>query len=128
MSEMDLLREIQVAMSGFGCRLLRNNNGVAMNSQGRPVRFGLGVGSSDLIGWTPVVITPQMVGKTLAVFTAAEVKASRGKLTDDQANFLAAVDAAGGIAVMAKTIESVIRGVKKKRGLPLEDLDVGSKA
>ena len=53
------------------------------------VRYGLGnvskelnkeLKSSDLVGWTSVVITPAMVGKTVAVFTAIEVKPETFKI------------------------------------------------
>lgn len=67
----------------YGCVLLRNNSGALTDKTGRTVRYGLGavskkhderIKSSDEIGFTRVVITPQMVGKTVAIFTAVEVK------------------------------------------------------
>lgn len=54
-----------------------------MNPNGQPIRFGLAndskalgdvLKSGDLIGWRPVVITPDMVGKTLAQFVSVENK------------------------------------------------------
>lgn len=60
-------------------------------------------GSSDLIGWTPVVITPDMIGKTVAVFTAIEVKVDAKKASGNQADFIKAVAAAGGIAGVARS-------------------------
>ena len=66
--------------------LWRNNVGVATDPvTGRPVRFGLAnespqmnrlTKSSDFIGIQRVVITPDMVGKTVGVFVARETKAS----------------------------------------------------
>lgn len=44
-------------------------------------------------------------------FLAIELKAPRGYLSDDQKAFLAAVEAQGGIAFMAKSVEDVIRGL-----------------
>lgn len=64
----------------------------------RPLHAGLCVGSSDLIGWTSVEITPDMVGTTVAVFTAIEVKTGNTPATDAQVNFIDQVNAAGGIA------------------------------
>lgn len=102
--------------SAWGVRLFRNNSGVLMNDVGIPVRFGLGNESSktnkdlktgDYIGWTPVTITPEMVGKTLPVFTNMEVKASGFKTRETynknsrehgQNNFNQIVVRAGGIA------------------------------
>lgn len=61
-----------------GSRLWRNNVGCAWvpTARGlRRLRFGLAPGSSDVIGITPVLITAEMVGTTVGVFTAIEVKA-----------------------------------------------------
>ena len=76
-------QEVRLRASDWKSRIYRNNSGVLMNEVGVPVRFGLGNESkkineqfktSDFIGWTPVVVTSDMVGKTLAVFTAIEAK------------------------------------------------------
>ena len=80
---------VRLRASVFGSRLFRNNSGVLINEVGVPVRFGLGneskklnkeFKSSDYIGFTPVTITPDMVGKQVAVFTAIEVKAAGFKI------------------------------------------------
>ncbi|AWY02833.1 hypothetical protein [Alteromonas phage JH01] len=75
--------DVELAAPSCNCRLLRNNSGALKDSEGRTVRFGLGniskrvndqSKSSDLIGITEVVITPEMVGKKVGIFTAIEVK------------------------------------------------------
>lgn len=72
--------------------------------------YGLCVGSSDLIGYTPVVITQEMVGRCLAVFTAVECKRERGGgLSPEQRNFLEKVLAAGGIAITARSPEDAVQ-------------------
>jgi hypothetical protein len=59
-------------------------------------------GACDLPGWTSVEITPDMVGRTVAVFTSIEVKRSKGgMISDDQKNWCAQVQDAGGIAGFA---------------------------
>lgn len=103
MKETDLLRHIQVAASKTGARLLRNNVGMLKDENGTYVRYGLGTGSSDLIGWTPVKVTPEMVGLTIAVFTAIEGKVGYAKTTTEQDQFIAAVLQAGGIAGVARS-------------------------
>ena len=64
-------------------QIWRNNVGACTDNTGRQIRYGLGndsaqlnaaVKSSDLIGITPTLITPDMVGYWLVVFTAYEVK------------------------------------------------------
>lgn len=71
-------------------------------TNGEPVK-----GTSDLIGWTSVVITPAMVGCRVAVYTAIETKKSTGgRTSDDQANFIGQVQKAGGIAGVANSPEA----------------------
>ncbi len=63
------------------------------------------VGASDLNGWTPVVITPDMVGHTVAVFTAIETKASSGgKKRDGQVTYIDRATADGAIAGFANSL------------------------
>lgn len=101
--EVDLMRRIQVLASKSGARLLRNNTGALRNDRGEWVKYGLGTGSSDLIGWTPVVVTPEMIGEAVAIFTAIECKTGYLKTTPEQDQFISAVLQAGGIAGVART-------------------------
>ena len=77
-------QEVRNRASDWKARLFRNNSGVLMNDVGVPVRFGLGNESQkmnkqfktgDFVGWFPVTITPDMVGKEIAVFANIEAKA-----------------------------------------------------
>jgi hypothetical protein len=105
MSEAATLADIRLALGRVpDLRLFRNNTGSLKDHTGRVVSFGLFKGSSDLIGWRVVTVTPDMVGRRLAVFAAIEVKAPGGRhpVTDDQRRFLDAVAAAGGIAGVAR--------------------------
>ena len=85
--------------------LFRNNVGVAIYEDGRRVRYGLCVGSSDLIGWKTIEITPDMVGEKVAVFTALETKSKKGKAQEKQKNFIRAVLESGGLAGIARTVD-----------------------
>ena len=76
-------QEIRLEAPRLGQRLWRNNNGACKDVNGRSIRYGLAndsakvnksVKSSDLIGITPLMITPAMVGRTVGVFTTVEVK------------------------------------------------------
>lgn len=74
MSEAALMRQIQVACTDPRTRIWRNNSGALKDSRGQFVKYGLAPGSSDLIGIRMVTVTPEMVGRTLGVFCALEVK------------------------------------------------------
>ena len=80
----------------------------------RPLHAGLCKGSSDLIGWTMVEVTPEMVGQRLAVFTAIECKSERGRATDEQLNFVEQVRKAGGFAGIARTPVEAVSIVTQK--------------
>lgn len=103
-------------------RLFRNNRGVFWAGKviaktgttvtlehPRRVECGLVNGSSDLIGFTTIVVTPEMVGTRIAVFTAGECKDGAGRLSDDQKRFIENVVAAGGRAAEIRSVEDALR-------------------
>lgn len=109
MTETSLVRRLLLHAGLFGARAFRNQVGryrlarpecVRCQREGRVLASGLCVGSSDVIGWTTVAITPAMVGREIAVFTALECKVGRNTTTTEQGAFLAAVKAQGGIAAV----------------------------
>jgi hypothetical protein len=103
-SEQTIQQHIRLACSIGTCRLFRNNTGTLRDINGRPVSFGLCKGSADLIGWRSVIITPEMVGQQVAIFTSIEVKAATGRMRPEQQQWLQAVAAAGGIAGVARSV------------------------
>jgi len=103
-SEQTIQQHIRIACSIGTCRLFRNNTGTLRDINGRPVTFGLCKGSADLIGCRSVTITPEMVGQQVAVFTSIEVKSSSGRVKPEQQQWLNAVQAAGGIAGVARSV------------------------
>lgn len=112
-SETGIMRRAMLALSDIGCLIFRNQVGKYKLADGRWLSSGLCVGSSDLIGLTPLTVTEDMVGKTVAVFTAVEIKTDRGRLEDSQSNFLAAIIAVGGIGVVAKSPDDAVSAVSK---------------
>lgn len=72
----------------------------------RPFSTGLPAGFSDVFGMVPTVITPDMVGQTVAVFTALECKSSKGRARDAQERFVRAVKLAGGRAGFTRDVAS----------------------
>lgn len=137
-TEKTTLREVWLAL-GPVARLFRINtgrawvsgagparmlpDGTAVVPAARPVALGLSfpngdpvVGTPDLIGWTPVVITQDMVGRTLPIWTGVETKASRGgRRREGQINFVQQVQNAGGIAGFASSPEQALEIIEAWR-------------
>jgi hypothetical protein len=78
----------------------------------RQIRFGLHVGSSDLIGWVTREITNDMVGERVAQFLALEVKSPTGKVRPEQLNFIEVVKRAGGVAAIVRSVEDAEKAIK----------------
>lgn len=125
-AETPLMRELQIEASRLGARLFRQNSGMAWIGKARriaramsvPVKpgdvviqaarpFHAGItGMSDLGGWVPVVVTPEMVGSTVAVYAQVEVK-DGARTTPEQLKWIAAVAKAGGLAGVARNISDL---------------------
>lgn len=101
-----------------GIRIFRNTVGVGRTPDGSIVRFGLCPGSGDLIGWTELTVTQEMLGRKLAIFTSVEVKSDKGKLRPDQENWLKVVQAAGGFAIVARSPEEADRLLSLQQRMP----------
>lgn len=104
MTEHQIQQQIRIACSTGDIRLWRNNTGTLRDQHGRPVTFGLCKGSADLIGYRTVTVTPDMVGQQVAVFCSIEVKSATGRLRPEQRQWLEVVQAAGGIAGVARSV------------------------
>ena len=76
-------------------RSLRPGDVVIRN--GRPLHAGLCVGSSDLIGYRVV--------DGVAQFVAIEVKSATGRATAEQMRFMENLQAAGGCAGIARSVD-----------------------
>jgi hypothetical protein len=94
-----------------GSKILRSDHegarlppGSVLILDARPLHAGLCVGSADVIGWRTVTITAPMIGKAVALFTAIECKTGSGRLTAEQKAFLEAVQRAGGIGGVARSV------------------------
>ena len=114
MSEQSIQQHIRLTCSNGNTCLFRNNTGTLKDANGRPVQFGLCKGSADLIGWKRVTVTEEMVGSTVAVFLSIEVKTPTGRLRPEQQQWLDAVQTAGGIAGVARSVsdaEALLRDV-----------------
>ena len=113
-SEQSIQQHIRLACSTGDTRLFRNNTGTLKDQRGRPVQFGLCKGSADLIGYRTVTITPDMVGQQVAVFLSIEVKTPTGRIRPEQQAWLETIQAAGGIAGVARSVEDALRIVTEQ--------------
>lgn len=112
--ETNVWRQVLLDASKLAYRLLRNQRYKGFSDKGFFVDAGLGGdGGSDLIGYKIVTITPEMVGKKVAVFAALEAKKGKNGATADQIKFINAVRLNGGIAGVFRSIDDVIQHEKE---------------
>jgi len=113
-SETKIQQEIRLALGQRSdLRLFRNETGKLPDPRtGQWVQFGLAKGSSDLIGFKTIKITPEMIGQEIAQFVSLEIKTESGKLTDIQENWLQKVKSSGGIVGVARTVKDALNILK----------------
>ena len=58
--------------------------------------FGLYSGAGDLIGWEEIIVTKEMIGKKLAIFTSEEIKSFTDRMSVAQKTWHDVVTMAGG--------------------------------
>ena len=101
--ESEVLRQCMAYLYARRIFCWRNNTGAAKTEDGRFVRFGL-PGASDIIGILPG-------GKLIAV----ECKRTSGKVSPQQQAFLDRVEREGGVAVIATSVEDIIRRLENEQ-------------
>lgn len=108
-NETTIQQNIRLALGSLSnVRMFRNNVGTATTEDGRFIQFGLCKGSSDLIGYVSKEITPDMVGKRVAIFSALEVKTAKNKATTQQQAFINRVCLDGGIAGIVRNEQEAL--------------------
>ena len=119
LAERDIQARIMMAISKAGGRVFRNNSGVGWAGksqritkpttvvlmpgdvvvrQARPLHAGLGVGSPDLVGWTPG-----------GVFLGIEVKTAKGRATEAQDNWGSLIRSFGGRSGICRSEDEAVR-------------------
>lgn len=116
------VRLTQIEATKKGWRLLQNSIGLGWvgrllreypsggrriyEIEGQPIRFGLGTGTLDLVGWRPVRITADMVGTVIAQYAEVDAK-TQGyrRMNAEQKNRARAIREAGGFAGVAMRVE-----------------------
>jgi hypothetical protein len=93
--------------------LYRNRRGMFPLPNGGMLPFGVGPpGSGDLIGYLRILITPEMVGRTLPIYTEIESKTDSGRLAEHQIKRieeLRDVQAIAGCARSADDCEEILK-------------------
>lgn len=122
MTESAVTSHIRLAAAQLNTPLWRNNCGGFYDNTGRFIRYGLGseakLASSDFIGIRPVLVTPDMVGQVLGVFTAVEMKKEGFKFNKNdkhllnQKFFIDIVKQYGGFAGFASSVEDFYRIIR----------------
>lgn len=117
--EAKILADVREALSGPRVVLMRNNSGAFKDEHGNFITYGVGScwhvvngkrkwgGGSDTIGFVDTLITPEMVGSLVPVFTAIEIK-DRGQLTEQQAKFLTMCRSHRCLAGIARSVADAI--------------------
>ena len=103
---------INVGTGWTGNGTTKHKNGDITLKNARPFTTGVPRGYSDLSGYKSVVITPDMVGKTIGVAVFAEVKTETGRIRDEQVNFIEQAKRKGCIAGVVRSVEDFIALVK----------------
>jgi hypothetical protein len=97
----------------------RNNRGSYKPEHGGYIRYGIPEPPSgrrehddelkggDRIGWTEIEVTPEMVGKKIAVFTNIEIKGPGDRLKEGQIKWHNQVIDSGGISKIYKEEEVI---------------------
>lgn len=134
--ETNIVRRVMLKIGAVpGVRIFRNNIGNAwigkskkftsrqtviveagdvLIKSARYFEAGLCVDSSDLIGFRSVIVTPEMVGKQIAVFTAAEIKTATGRASKGQVNFIDMINKMGGIGFIARNENEAFEFINRK--------------
>jgi hypothetical protein len=110
--ERDIKKEIRDLCNRWPYALFTNAVGAFRNKNGSFFRYGLGVGTSDLIGWKTITITPDMIGQRIAQFVAIEVKAADGCTSPKQSAFLQSVSDAGGLATVVRSASEAVQDLE----------------
>ena len=86
--------------------LYRNRRGMVHLASGKMMPIGLGPnGAGDLIGPMTVTITPEMVGRTVAIYSEFESKTPIGRIAPHQLERIQYVTDLGGIAGVCRNAQ-----------------------
>jgi hypothetical protein len=112
-NQLATLFRANVGESWTGNKIERTFDGRIIIYQPRRLSTGLPPGFPDLFGFKTVIITPDIVGRQVAVFAFLEVKQPGKKPTEKQAHmidFLKKNGAIGGVARSPEETDQLLKG------------------
>lgn len=114
MSESRLLAEIREALGDARDLVLwRNNAGALRDDAGRQVRYGLAVGSADLVG----ILAPS--GRLFAL----EVKTPTGRVSPDQVRWAKLAESMGAFVRTVRSVDEARKALADAREQQRADLE-----
>lgn len=106
MSEAALLHDVRLALGSDPSLVCwRQNSGALTDVNGRLVRYGLAVGSADLVG----ILAPS--GR----FFALEVKTPQGRVTPEQVQWAELVRRMGGFCAVVRSVDQAMTALERAR-------------
>lgn len=106
MKERNIQNTIRLNCSKGNTRLFNNDQGVA-ELNGRKIAYGLGKGSTDLVGVHSIVVTPELVGQRIGLAVFAEVKTATGVVKQHQKDFMQTMRDLGCISGVVRSTEDM---------------------
>lgn len=116
-AETAIVADTLLKTSPLGARLAKNVRGLFYTLDKRTKTMaGLQVpGSGDLVGPTQVVVTRDMVGKKIAVYTELEVKTPTGRVADNQHDRMKFIQEIGGISGVIRSADEAVKIIQNWR-------------
>jgi len=113
--ESSVLQDTLVALTALpGVIAWRHNTGQAITKYGGVINFGL-VGSGDIIGCARFTVTRDMVGRSFGQGFVVETKRPiGGRHSTKQKNFADAWRKAGGLYVLATSVEDAVLAITEQ--------------
>jgi hypothetical protein len=107
---------VNVGQAWTGDAVRKFPDGSVLITNARPFNTGLPKGFADIFGAVPVHIQQDHVGQVWARFAVIEVKTPRGRVSEQQGKFMAAMQSVGALAGVARSSAEAVAIIKQRHG------------